>query len=93
MKGYPKHLNTKEDIENLRNNHPEFKEQLKADLQRLLDEPDTVKKATTLIDPEDESKGYNTIDIPNPNPKWKAMGFKDKNAVVSLKVGLEDKPK
>lgn len=84
MRNYPKHLNTKQDILNIEKNHPEFKEQLNADLQRLLDEPDTVKKATTLIDPNDESKGYNTVDIPNPNPRWKAMGLESKDEVKQM---------
>jgi hypothetical protein len=89
MRGYPKNLNTKQDIINIKNNHLEFREMLNADIQRLLDEPDTVKKATTLVDPKDESKGYNTIDIPNPQPKWEAMGFKNKENVVSLKEELK----
>lgn len=84
MKGYPKHLNTKQDIENIQKNHPEFHERLKADLQRLLDESDTVTVAVSPIDTKDESKGYNTITIPNPNPRWKQLGFQDKNEIVSL---------
>ncbi len=88
MRGYPKHLNTREDAENIRKDHPEFKEHLGKDLQQLLNESETITKATTLIDPKDESKGYNTVTIPNPNPKWKAMGFKDKSEVVSLKDAL-----
>jgi len=91
MRGYPKYLNTKEDIDNIEKNHPEFKEQLKVDLQQILDEPNTVKKATSLIDPKDESKGYNTVDIANPNPRWKAMGFKNKTDIQNVKDKLDAK--
>ncbi|MDP2754562.1 MAG: hypothetical protein Q8P40_09260 [Nitrospirota bacterium] len=57
---------------------------MKTDLQRLIDEPDTVTKATTPIDPADESKGWNTVTIPNPNPRWKQMGFADKSEVQDI---------
>ena len=90
MRGYPKHLNTKQDVLNIMDNHLEFEEQLKIDLQRLLDEPDTVTKATTPIDPGDESKGGNTATIPNPNPRWKRIGFADKNEVINLMEDLNN---
>lgn len=84
MKGYPKHLNTKQDVENLIKDHPEFRERIEQDLQRILDEPDTVTKATTRIDLKDESKGYKTEIIPNLNPRWKQSGFADKSEVLIL---------
>lgn len=91
MKGYPNVLATKQDVLNIMNNHPEFREPLKVDLQRILDEPDTVTKATTLIDPNDESKGWNTITIPNPNPGWKRMGFVSKSEIheIFAKIGAK----
>lgn len=88
MKGYPKILATKQDVLNIMDNYPEYREQLKADLQRLLNEPDTVTKATTLIDPTDEGKGYNTKIIPNPNPRWKQMGFESKKEVCIIAMEL-----
>ncbi len=88
MKGYPKHLNTKQDIENIRDNHPEMHEQLKEDLNRILDEPDTVTKATELIDLKDKEKGYKTENTPNPKPKWKALGFNNKGEVQSLRNSI-----
>ncbi len=91
MKGYPKHLNTKQDVENLIKDHPEFSERIKQDLQRIIDEPDTVTKATTLIDEYDESKGYKTEIIPNPNPRWKKMGFVNKKEVQNINTVYADK--
>lgn len=88
MRGYPKHLNTKQDIDNLRNDHPEFKEQLRQDLIRIETEPDEVDEAYELIDPKDEKKGYKTRKIPNPNPKWKVLGFKNKGELTSLRNSL-----
>jgi len=84
MKGYPKHLAVKKDVENLIKDFPEFADRIKQDLQRIIDEPDTVTAATTLIDTKDESKGYNTKEIPNPNPRWKQMGFVSKKEVDLL---------
>lgn len=85
MRGYPKHINTKEDIENLMNDHPEFNEQLKKDMDEILNEPNKIKQATSPIDPNDTKKGYNTEEIDNPHPKWKRMGFKNKNEVQTLR--------
>ena len=88
MKGYPKTLATKTDIENIQKNHPEFRERIEQDLQQILDESDTVTKATTLIDPKDESKGYNTVTIPNPNPRWKQMGFASKSEISRMSKNI-----
>ncbi|MEA3380564.1 MAG: hypothetical protein U9Q87_06795 [Pseudomonadota bacterium] len=84
MRGYPHHIATAQDYQNLLA-MPEYREQAKADLQKIKDTDDAkVTKATTLIDPEDPESGYNTEIIDNPMPLWKKKGFASKTAVAKM---------
>ena len=84
MKGFPKHVNCKQDFLNLLadKNH---KEHAIEDLKKiyLLNDSKTLR-ATTLIDPEDPKSGYNTEEIDNPMPLWKQKGFESREAVGTL---------
>ena len=84
MKGYPKHVNCKQDFLNLLadENH---REQAIEGLKEIysLDDSKTLR-ATTLIDPDDPDLGYNTEEIDNPMPLWKQKGFESREAVGTL---------
>lgn len=79
MRKFPDIIATKQDVENILNNHPEYHVQLKTVLQRALDEPKTaIQVLSSDIDPEtNEMTNIVTKEIPTPNPIWKRMGFKD----------------
>ena len=84
MKGFPKHINTKQDFDNLLG-MPEFKEQTIAELKRIKTlNASKITKATTQIDPKDPESEWNTIEVTNPNPKWKQLAFKSKKALTDL---------
>ena len=84
MKGYPKTITTKQDFLNLLSTK-EFKAQAIEDLKKIynLDDSKAVR-ATTLIDPDDPEKGYNTEIIDNPMPMWKQKGFASRQDVADL---------
>ena len=84
MKGYPKHINTTQDFTNLLADD-KFKEQALAELKRIYNLKDAkATRATTLIDPDDEEKGWNTEEITNPMPEWKLKGFASRKAVNEM---------
>ena len=84
MKGYPKHINTTQDFTNLLADD-RFKAQALAELERIYNLNDSkATKATTLIDPDDEEKGWNTEEITNSMPEWKLKGFASRNAVNEM---------
>ena len=92
MRGFPRHINTKQDFENLLS-IPEYKEQAMTELTRLSDMKDSkITKATTQIDPNDPESEWNTIEVVNPNPKWKHMKFKNKKDVTDLLAAAEVVP-
>jgi len=84
MKGYPKHVNCKQDFLNLLadENH---REQAIEGLKEIysLDDSKTLR-ATTLIDPEDPKSDYNTEEIDNPMPVWMAKGFESREEVATI---------
>lgn len=84
MKGYPKRIATKQDFLNLLR-MKELKAQAIEDLKKIynLDDGKAVR-ATTLIDPADPEKGYNTEIIDNPMPLWKQKGFASRQEVADL---------
>jgi hypothetical protein len=84
MRGYPKTIATKQDFINLLSTK-EFKAQAIEDLKKIynLDDGKAVR-ATTLIDPDDPEKGYNTEIIDNPMPMWKQKGFASRQDVADL---------
>lgn len=89
MRGFPAHINTKQDFENLLK-IPEYKTQAKAELEILKQhKDDKIKKATTQINPNDPESEWNTIEVTNPHPKWKRMKFKNKKEVADLLAAVE----
>ena len=92
MRGFPKHINTKQDFENLLK-IPEYSEQAKAELERINNLKDSkITKATTQIDPNDPESEWNTIEVVNPNPKWKQLKFKSKKELTDLIATAEVVP-
>jgi hypothetical protein len=84
MRGYPKHIATKQDFENLLA-MPEHKDQALADLKAIcLLGDDKAMRATKLIDPENPEKGSETEEIDNPLPVWKQKGFTSRADVADL---------
>jgi len=84
MKGYPKTIKTTQDFTNLLADD-NFKAQALAELERIYNVDDAkATRATTLIDPDDEEKGWNTEEIDNPMPEWKLKGFASRNAVNEM---------
>lgn len=91
MKGYPRHVNTKQDFENLLG-MPEYREQAKAELKHVQELKDSkITKATTQIDPNDPESEWNTIEVVNPNPKWEQLKFKSKKELTDLIAVAEAK--
>ena len=84
MKGYPKHINTTQDFTNLLADN-KFKEKALTELGRIYNADDAKATiATTLIDPDDEEKGWNIEEIDNPMPEWKLKGFVSREAVNEM---------
>jgi len=81
MRGYPKHINCKQDLLNLLE-MPEFRERAKADIQRLQNLDDA--KATRVVSGSEEEKNLVTEEIDNPMPLWKQKGFESREAVAEL---------
>jgi hypothetical protein len=88
MKGYPKHINTKQDLDNLLA-MPEFKTRALADLKRI--QAVAVKEATVtrVVSGSQEKGDLVTEEIPNPMPIWKRIGFKDKKELDTLESEKE----
>ena len=91
MRNFPETISTKQDIENIRNNHPEMHDQLKAVLARAASEPtkmDVVVSHDT--DPKtDEMTNVITERRTCPNPQWKRWGFKNRAELTSKIATLE----
>ena len=94
MKGFPKTLGTKVDVENILKNHPEYHGRLKSYLERILAEPDV---ATRVVSYGTDDKTLEMVDeviekIPTPYPLWQRMGFKSREEILAicnrLKVNL-----
>jgi hypothetical protein len=89
MRGFPAHINTAQDFKNLLK-MPEYRKQAKAELEILKQvKDDKITKATTQIDPTDPESEWNTIEVTNPNPKWKRMKFKSKKELTDLIASVE----
>jgi hypothetical protein len=92
MRGFPVHINTKQDFENLLG-MPEYKAQAKAELKRVSNLKDSkITKCTTQIDQNDPESEWNTIEVVNPNPKWKQLKFKSKKELTDLIAAEEASP-
>ena len=84
MKGFPKHIATKQDFINLLNDK-RYKDQAIIELEKIYNLDDLkATKATILIDSEDPEKGYNTEEIDNPMPLWKQKGFGSREEITEL---------
>ena len=91
MHRFPETIGTKQDIENILNNHPEYHEQLKAVLQRAKNEP-TKAKLTTSYDTDPETgEMINVVEkeIIRPNPQWNRWGFESKKAMTDKISALD----
>ena len=92
MRGFPKHINCKQDLTNLLE-IPEHRERAKAEIKKLKALDDSkATKATTLIDSEKPELGYNVEIIDNPNPKWMQLGFattKELSSLVTMEVAKD----
>ena len=84
MRGYPSKIATKQDYLNLLGTD-EFQQQATIDLKKIVAIDDSkMTVATTLKDPEDESKGFNTKIQTNPSPTWKQLGFASKQEITDV---------
>jgi len=86
MKGFPKNIATKRDLENLLA-MPEYKEEAMKYLQRLSAIED--RKAVRVISGSEETKDLITEEIDNPMPVWKQKGFKSREDIGLIEVQVE----
>ena len=86
MKGYPKHIATKQDFLNLLADK-EFRERAIADL-RMIAEADDEKAIRTISFNEDTGAEV-TEEIDNPMPLWKIKGFESRKEVAELIAAQE----
>jgi len=86
MRGYPKHMATKQDFDNLLA-MPEYEKQALADLKRLqgIDDAKVIRVVSGSVETDD----LITEEIDNPNPVWKQKGFVTKKAVDDLVTAKE----
>jgi hypothetical protein len=87
MKGYPKHIATKQDFINLLA-VPEYAAQALADLRIIRDMDDD--KALRAISINEETGEATTEEIDNPMPLWKAKGFDSRQEVAALIMEVEN---
>jgi len=81
MKGYPKHVATKQDFLNLLS-HEEFREQAIADLKKIYEtKDDTVVR---VISGSEEEGDLVTEEIENPMPLWKIKGFSSREEIADI---------
>lgn len=84
MHGYPKHVATKQDYLNLLA-MPEHRAKALEELKTIVALNDsTTIKATTPVDPNDPTKGYNTEEVENPLPLWKQKGFASRQEAADI---------
>lgn len=84
MRGYPKHIATKQDYINLLS-MPEFRGQAMKDLAAIRDVKDGMARiALSPIDAKKPEGEWNTKKIANPNPLWKQKGFSSRREAADL---------
>lgn len=81
MKGYPTYIAIKQDFINLLA-MPEFKNQVIADMQSIIDLDDD--KTLRTISINEETGEAITEEIDNPMPLWKVKGFTSRQEVIDL---------
>jgi hypothetical protein len=87
MKGYPRVIATKADIENLLAD-PEFKDRALADLKAVIDLEDDTMERVVSYDQDEAGRMINvkTETIPAFMPKWRRMGFESRDAALDLYI-------
>jgi len=90
MRGFPKTLATKEDVENIRENHQEFHNQLRQYLNQVLAEPETASRVVSyrIDEKTQEMVDVVTEDEPTENPIWKRIGFQSKAEIETIQAKL-----
>lgn len=86
MKGYPKHIASKQDFINLLADK-EYRERAIADLRIIAEADDD--KAMRTISINEETGEEVTEEIDNPMPLWKVKGFKSRKDVAELIAAQE----
>ena len=87
MKGYPKHINCKQDFINLLA-EPEHQAQAIEDLKVIRDMEDY--KALRVVSIDEETGEETTEEIDNPMPLWKVKGFSSRQEVADLITEVEN---
>ena len=81
MRGYPKHIATKQDFLNLLS-QDEFREQAIADLKKIYEtKDDTVVR---VVSGSEEEGDLVTKKIENPMPLWRIKGFSSREEIANL---------
>jgi hypothetical protein len=90
MQGFPKHIATKQDFENLLG-MDEFKEEALKALQELQDFDDrTATRAVKQENPDDPMSDWITEEIENPLPIHAQKGFSEWMEVVTLNAEVRE---
>ena len=90
MQGFPKHIATRQDFENLLSME-EYKEEALEKLQELQDFDDrTVTRAIKPLNPDDPNSDFETEEIENPYPIHAQKGFKAWMDVVTLNAEVRE---
>jgi len=91
MIGFPKHIATVEDFQNLLNDS-DFKEQALEKLQELQDFDDrVVTRAVEPVNPDKPDGEWVTEEIENPFPVHRQKGFEEWLGLVKLNAESQDK--
>jgi hypothetical protein len=100
MKGYPRHVATKRDFENLLAD-PEFRDRALAELQgigNMKDDEATIDETpskiidgkTMTMDMASEERIIKTV--ANPSPTWKQKGFESRSEISDLIKSMPSQP-
>jgi len=95
MRKFPETIATKQDVENIRNHHPEYHKQLKGVLQRAYDESEYADQVTDYnIDPATgEMINIKTKKVKKDKMKYKEFGFNTKSYLDKFIIDLDSKTK
>ncbi|OPY87920.1 MAG: hypothetical protein A4E72_01402 [Syntrophus sp. PtaU1.Bin208] len=81
MRGYPKHIATRQDFINLLGME-EYKARALTDLRALYETPDDTY--LRVVSGSEKTGDLVTEEVPAPNPLWKQKGFESRDAVAEL---------
>jgi hypothetical protein len=89
MKGYPKNIATRADLEFLLAD-PEFKARALKDLKRVVDLADDTVQKVKSYDLDAAGKMINVVteEVPAPAPKWKQLGFESRKKAADLHAAV-----